>query len=283
MADPGITDPRLLKESQEPWASEGIFGYPQLGRRQNPATRVGLADPSLGKRLLLETTPTRWKGIHSEDTDRPSQHATLRAGLGKKRATEDPISMRELIDEHYYGGATSFLPAKDREAIVYADTRYQNLPYNERIAYQLSRAAHEVMHDVFDDPEMKEARTIDEETLVRFIDWVSTDSPTVKRKSEAWVEDTWENASKGDGGVPTWMALNLRPGSGGRNNLDKFFKIANRKLEEQGRPTVSTDWIDEIISDRFASGEIVDWGVPMKDNTTRKLSSWFPAPEQIEE
>ena len=278
MADPGITDPRLLKESQEPWASEGIFGYPQLGRRQNPATRLGLADPELGKRFLLETAPTGWEGVHLGDTDQPSRHATLRAGLSEERATEDPISIRELIDEHYYGGATSFLPAKDKEAIVYAD--YGDSPYDLKIAWQLARAAHETLHDVLEDPEMKEARTVDEETLVRLIDWVSTDSPIVKRKSETWIEENWK---MGDGGVPTWMAINLRPGSGGRNNLDRFFKIANRKLEEQGRPTVDTDWIDQIISDRFASGEIVDWDVPMKDDTTRKLSSWFPAPEQVEE
>jgi hypothetical protein len=278
VADPGITDPRLLKESQEPWASEGIFGYPQLGQRQNPATRLGLADPELGKRFLLETAPTRWEGVYDKDTDRPSRHATLRAGLSEERATEDPISIRELIDEHYYGGATSFLPAKDKEAIVYAD--YGDSPYDKKIAWQLSRAAHETLHDVLEDPEMKETRTVDEETLVRLIDWVSTDSPTVKRKSETWIEDNWK---MGNGGPPTWMAINLRPGSGGRNNLDRFFKIANRKLEEQGRPTVDTDWIDEIISNRFASGEIVDWDVPMRDETTRKLSSWFPTPEQVEE
>jgi len=278
VADPGITDPRLLKESQEPWASEGIFGYPQLGQRQNPVSRLGLADPSLGKRLLLGTSPTTTRAKHTGDVDAPSRHATLRAGLSEERATEDPISMREFIDEHYYGGATSFPPAQDREAIVYTD--YENLPYDEKIAHQLSSAAHEVMHDVFEDPEMKEARTIDEETLTRLIEWVSTDSPIVKRETEEWVEDNWK---MGDGGPPTWMALNLRPGSGGRNNLDRFFKIANRKLEEQGRPTVSTDWIDKIISNKFASGEIVDWDVPMRDDTIRKLSSFFPAPEQVEE
>ena len=277
MADPGITDPRLLKESQEPWASEGIFGYPQLGRPQNPVSRLALSDPSLGKRLLFGTPKTHARGALDRTVDEPSHHITLRAGLGEERATEDPITTREFLEEHYYGGATSFPPVKDKEAIVYAD--YEDLPYDERIAKYMQTAFHETFHDVLQDPEMKETRTISEEFLVKLMDWVSSDD-LHRRETEDWVKYAYQT---GDQDPATLIAFNLRPRSGGRNNLDRFFKIANRKLEEQGRPTVDTDWIDEIISDRFASGEIVDWDVPLKSGKTRKLSSYFPAPEQVEE